>query len=44
MHIHIGVLHAVGIFASVVIIGFFWRVVAGMNAGNKLGQAMSFIY
>ena len=44
MHIHIGVLHALGIFASVVIVGFFWRTVAGLNAQNKLGQAMSYIY
>lgn len=44
MHIHLGVLHALGIFASVVVVGFFWRVIAGHNANNSLGQAMSFIY
>ncbi len=44
MHIHLGILHAVGVFASVVVIGFFWRVVAAHNANNSVGQAMSFIY
>lgn len=44
MHLHIGLLHAVGIFASVVVVGFFWRVIAGLNADNAVGQAMSFIY
>jgi hypothetical protein len=44
MHIHVGILHAIGVFLSVVIIGFFWRIVAGMNADNPVGQAMSFIY
>lgn len=44
MHIHVGILHAAIIFLSVVVIGFFWRVVAAHNAHNSLGQAMSFIY
>lgn len=44
MHIHLGVLHAVSIFMSVVIVGFFWRVLAAHNKDNALGQAMSFIY
>jgi len=44
MHIHIGARHALGIFASVLILGFFWRILAAHNADNALGQAMSFIY
>lgn len=44
MHIHLGALHAIGIFMSVVIVGFFWRVLASYNKDNALGQAMSFIY
>jgi hypothetical protein len=44
MHIHLGVLHAVGVFLTVVVVGFFWRLIAGWNAGNSVGQAMSFIY
>lgn len=44
MHIHLGVVHAVGIFASVIVVGFFWRLLAAHNADNALGQAMSFIY
>lgn len=44
MHLHIGALHALGIFASVIFVGFFWRLLAGANADNALGQAMAFIY
>lgn len=44
MHVHLGVLHAVGVFLSVVVVGFFWRIIAGWNADNSVGQAMSFIY
>jgi hypothetical protein len=43
-HVHLGVLSAFVIFAKVVIIGFFWRMVAALNALNPLGQAMAFIY
>jgi len=44
MHIHLGALHGLTIFASVLFFGFFWRILAGMNADNAVGQAMSFIY
>jgi len=44
MHVHLGILNALTIFASVIIIGFFWRLVAGMNADNSVGQGMAFIY
>lgn len=44
MHLHIGVMHAIGVFCSVLVIGFFWRVVAGLNSDNSVGQAMAFIY
>lgn len=44
MHIHLGLIHALGVFASVVAIGFFWRLIAAHNSDNAVGQAMSFIY
>jgi len=44
MHIHIGILHAIGVFASVVVIGFFWRLIAAHNSDNSVGQAMLFVY
>lgn len=44
MHIHLGVLHAFSIFLSVIVIGFFWRLIAAHNSDNSVGQAMSFIY
>jgi hypothetical protein len=44
MHIHLGILHGAIIFASVIIYGFFWRLIAGHNSDNSVGQAMSFIY
>lgn len=44
MHIHLGVVESAKIFATVVVVGFLWRVIAAHNAGNSLGQAMSFIY
>lgn len=44
MHVHLGILHAAVIFASVIVFGFFWRLIAAHNADNSVGQAMSFIY
>lgn len=44
MHLHIGILEAVRVFLEVIIIGFFWRVIAGHNANNAVGQGMAFIY
>lgn len=44
MHVHLGILHGAVIFASVVVFGFFWRLLAAHNADNSVGQAMSFIY
>lgn len=44
MHVHIGALHAIGAFLSVIVVGFFWRLLAAYNADNAMGQAMSFIY
>ena len=44
MHIHLGLIHALGVFASVVVVGFFWRLIAAHNSDNAVGQAMSFIY
>lgn len=44
MHIHVGLVYAIGAFASVVAIGTIWRLVAAHNADNAVGQAMSFMY
>jgi hypothetical protein len=44
MHIHLGVRETIATFASVIIVGFFWRLVSGMNKDNSVGKAMSFIY
>jgi hypothetical protein len=44
MHIHVGLLHGFIVFLTVVVFGFFWRVIAAHNSQNALGQAMSFIY
>jgi hypothetical protein len=44
MHVHLGVLHAVVVFAEVIIIGFFWRLAAMYFHDSKVGQAMAFVY
>jgi hypothetical protein len=44
MHIHLGLLHGAVVFASVLIYGFFWRLIAAHNADNSVGQGMAFIY
>jgi len=44
MHIHVGVLAALNIFAHVIVIGFFWRLVALLYADTAWGQAMALIY
>jgi hypothetical protein len=44
MHIHVGILHAVTIFASVIIVGFFWRLAAIYWSDSPVGQAMAFVY
>jgi hypothetical protein len=44
MHIHLGVLKAVITFLEVIIVGFFWRIIAMHNSDNSLGQAMAVVY
>ncbi len=44
MHIHMGVRETVATFLSVIIVGFFWRLISIWNKDNAVGQAMSFIY
>lgn len=44
MHIHLGIMDAVKGFLGVIVIGFFWRLVAALNSQNSVGQAMGFIY
>ena len=44
MHVHIGLLHALTIFAYVIVLGFFWRLAAMYFSDTAAGQAMAFIY
>jgi hypothetical protein len=44
MHIHLGILLSITTFLHVIIIGFFWRVIAGHLADSTIGQAMAFVY
>lgn len=44
MHIHVSLLQGLAAFLSVIVFGFFWRLIAAHNSGNSWGQAMSFIY
>ena len=44
MHTHLGLVHAIGIFTSVIIIGFFWRLASMYWKDYPIGQAMAFIY
>ncbi len=44
LHLHVGVLHALSAFSAVIVIGFFWRVIAGHLHDTAIGQAMAFIY
>lgn len=44
MHIHLGILHALAAFFSVITVGFFWRLIAAHNSGNAIGQGMAFLY
>jgi len=50
MHLHLGILHALGVFAAVLVIGFFWRIAALSLSQSEngtlqdLGQGMAFLY
>lgn len=44
MHIHIGALDAIKVFLCVVIVGFFYRTIAGLLSDTAIGQAMAFVY
>lgn len=44
MHVHVSAVSAFVAFLSVLIFGFFWRLVSMKLAGNKLGEAMAFLY
>lgn len=44
MHIHVGLLHLVIVFGGVLLIGTFWRLLAGLLADSAVGQAMAFMY
>jgi hypothetical protein len=44
MHIHVGALDAVKVFMYVIVVGFFWRIIAGYFSDSPVGQAMAFLY
>jgi hypothetical protein len=44
MHVHIGVIMALSSFASVIIVGFFWRLMSMHISDSPIGQAMAFVY
>ena len=44
MHVHVGLLKALMTFLDVIVVGFFWRLLAFNNADSAIGQAMAFIY
>lgn len=44
MHVHIGVQQVAVTFASVLVAGFFWRVIATKYHDTAIGRAMAFIY
>ena len=44
MHLHVGVLEGIKVFAYVIFFGAIWRIIAGMNSTNAVGQGMSFIF
>ena len=43
MHVHVNALMAINVFLMVLILGFFWRVLAN-KIGGDFGGAMAFIY
>lgn len=44
MHIHLGLQQIAATFASVLAVGFFWRIAAARLHNTALGRAMAFIY
>lgn len=44
MHVHMSAVSAITTFIYVVIVGFLWRVIAGLASDTPLGKAMGFIY
>lgn len=43
-HIHLGAIDVVKIFASVIVAGFFWRLISMYLKDRPIGQAMAFVY
>lgn len=43
-HVHLGAIDALKIFASVIIVGFFWRLASMYFKDKPIGQAMAFVY
>ena len=44
MHVHVDFIACVVTCATIVIFGFFWRIISSRLSDTKVGQAMSFIY
>ncbi len=44
LHVHIGILHALTTFLTVIVVGFFWRWLSMTKSDTAWGQAMAFLY
>jgi hypothetical protein len=44
MHMHVGAVAALTVFAYVLILGFLWRTLASTLSDSPIGQAMAYIY
>lgn len=44
MHVHLGALDAIKVFLYVIVVGFFWRMIAGKLSDGPIGQAMAILY
>lgn len=44
VHIHLGPVEVVRVFAIVLLAGTLWRIVAGWLRETAIGQAMAFMY
>lgn len=44
MHVHIGLLELLKVWAYIIIGGFFWRMLAMRYSDTPVGQAMGFVY
>lgn len=43
MHVHVGALEGLTVFAYVIILAFFWHTVSAHYSDTPVGKAMAFI-